>query len=1028
MIKIKALILNEFVRADYFVGDSLDYFNSKTGSKFKQVFNKYGLKKGVDYDCNYFIRDIPKAAKVYNNRVVSYKSPTSAQLKKANAEIKEKIKDYDIILVTGKYGLSYFYPEYIINGKRKVLPKMTKLLSHDKVVNIDGKDHLILPVFSQELVDMDNEKAYPRNLVIRKLALYLKGYWNIKTSRVGNYKIADTVDKVKAVFNAAKKHVTAWDTEDNGFDAHRKNSRILCMTLSFKPGTGYYIPLAHRQSPFSKEELVEVKKCIKGFLEGPNIKVAHNSRFDIDWMIYRGIAGHVHNIRDTKIGYWLLVDQRVSESLRLTDLAWQVTPIGGYDDPLESYKDWITSTLASLCSQILKKKYRKTHPNLKEFEKGAEKLDEEDKNFLLENIIPEEFSKEDNPLLKLLSKASREQHIKLNQKIFNEDYMDDEVLNDAVNSAISLANKWRVDNKIKSHFNYDIFPLKVMLNYSVGDADACLQIYRWEEMEVNKYTDKIKFLFEKFYPEFVYTLARMQSNGAHINLDYTKELKKAYADESDRIYNELLKFSDVKQLIDIKQELYLKGLAEKAKPVKERDKDIYKYYNRYKDEEDRKFKPNADKKTLLLEVMGVSIPDEDKFKTNKGEISVGSETISYLLDTLPKDSDSYEIVNLLDKYAQSSKIQTTYTDTMLDIVSDVDDSVHGTFNETGTSTSRLSSSHPNMQNIPSPHSNNIHEFGNRYPIKRQYNSRFKNGIIFNCDYSNLELRILGLISGDAGMYHTFVTGKDIHKATAADAFKTPLDEVTKSQRQAAKKVGFGIVYGISKYGLAVQLGVTPDEAQDFIDKYLDSKPAVEKLISDVHKAVKQNGYVELLSGFRRQLPGIFSTDKASVSSALRESVNTLIQGSGSYLTNSSLLYIQNYLESNNKNSKLAITVHDSIMGDVPADEISEVLPQVLRIMTNLPYDWLKIEHDGNIVKYPINAEMTIGYNYSDQVDFDLEDYNTFKSPNGYIDYYMEISNLEAKHDSKDLSDDDYSRLLEEIKESKNKYQDIPLQE
>lgn len=116
------------------------------------------------------------------------------------------------------------------------------------------------------------------------------------------------------------------------------------------------------------------------------------------------------------------------------------------------------------------------------------------------------------------------------------------------------------------------------------------------------------------------------------------------------------------------------------------------------------------------------------------------------------------------------------------------------------------------------------------------------------------------------------------------------------------------------------------------------------------------------------------------------------------------------------------------MGDVPADEISEVLPQVLRIMTNLPYDWLKIEHDGNIVKYPINAEMTIGYNYSDQVDFDLEDYNTFKSPNGYIDYYMEISNLEAKHDSKDLSDDDYSRLLEEIKESKNKYQDIPLQE
>ncbi|UKM62924.1 hypothetical protein [Levilactobacillus phage ENFP1] len=1023
---IKALVLNEFVRADYFVGDDLDYSNSKTGSKFNQVFNKYGLVEGKDYDYNYFVRDIPKAAKVYNNRIVSYKSPSSEQIKKAKSEIEERIKDYDIILVTGKYGLSYFYPEYIVNGKKKILPKMTKLLSHDKIVNINGKDHLILPVFSQELVDMDNEKAYPRNLVIRKLALYLKGYWNIKTSRVGNYKIADTVDKVKAVFNSAKNHVTAWDTEDNGFDAHRKNSRVLCMTISFKPGTGYYIPLAHRQSPFSKEELIEVKKCIKEFLEGPNIKVAHNSRFDIDWMIYRGIAGHVHNIRDTKIGYWLLVDQRVSESLRLTDLAWQVTPIGGYDDPLESYKDWFTSTLASLCSQMLKKKYRETHPNLKGFESGNELLNEEDKDFLMANIIPEKFV-DDNPLLKLLSKASRDSHIKLNKKIFNEKYMDNDVLEDAINSVVNLANKWRVDTKIKDHFNYDIFPLKVMLNYSVGDADACLQIYQWEEKVVNKSTDKIKFLFEKFYPEFVYTLSRIQSNGAHLNLDYTKELKNAYADESDRIYNELLKFPDIKQLVDIKQELYLKGLAEKAKPTKERDKEVYKYYNRYKDEEDRNFKPNADKKTLLLDVMGVNIPDDDKFKTNKGEISVGAETISYLLDNLSKDSDAYKIVDLLDKYTQSYKIKTTYTDTMLDIASDVDDSVHGTFNETGTSTSRLSSSHPNMQNIPSPHSNNIHEFGNRYPIKRQYNSRFKNGIIFNCDYSNLELRILGLISGDEGMYHTFISGKDIHKATASDAFKVPLDEVTKSQRQAAKRVSFGIVYGISKYGLSVQLGVTPDEAQDFIDKYLDSKPAVEKLINDVHDFVKRNGFVELLSGFRRQLPGIFSADKASISSALRESVNTLIQGSGAYLTNSSLVYIQNYLEKTGKDSKLALTVHDSIMGDVPYDEITDVLPQVLNIMTNLPYSWLQVEHDGETVRYPIDAEMTIGYNYSDQVDFDLEDFNTFLSPNGYIDYYMQLDGIEARHDSGDISDEEYTIEIEKAKNSKEKYRSIPLQ-
>lgn len=236
-----------------------------------------------------------------------------------------------------------------------------------------------------------------------------------------------------------------------------------------------------------------------------------------------------------------------------------------------------------------------------------------------------------------------------------------------------------------------------------------------------------------------------------------------------------------------------------------------------------------------------------------------------------------------------------------------------------------------------------------------------------------------------------------------------------------------IVYGISKYGLSVQLGVTPDEAQDFIDKYLDSKPAVEKLINDVHDFVKRNGFVELLSGFRRQLPGIFSADKANISSALRESVNTLIQGSGAYLTNSSLVYIQNYLEKTDKDSKLALTVHDSIMGDVPYDEITDVLPKVLNIMTNLPYSWLKVEHDGELVRYPIDAEMTIGYNYSDQVDFDLEDFNTFLSPNGYIDYYMKLDGIEAKHDSGDISDDEYTVEIENAKNSKEKYRSIPLQ-
>jgi DNA polymerase I-like protein with 3'-5' exonuclease and polymerase domains len=336
-------------------------------------------------------------------------------------------------------------------------------------------------------------------------------------------------------------------------------------------------------------------------------------------------------------------------------------------------------------------------------------------------------------------------------------------------------------------------------------------------------------------------------------------------------------------------------------------------------------------------------------------------------------------------------------------------------------TSRSSSSNPNLQQLPA-HTNNVDRYDYKYPIKREFVSRFKGGKLFNIDYSNLEFRILGLKTKEDSMTEAFITGHDIHKANASLAFNVPYEKVTKSQRQAAKSIGFGIVYGRGAQSVADDTGESLEQAKQMIDKFYASKPNVKRFIENTHKQVREQGYVNTIIGFRRDLQDIWSTDKARQSSAERDSVNTIIQGSGASLTNYAVYLITKLIHDKNLKSRVFVTVHDSIGLDCPPEEIPVVPELCLYIMTHLPFKWLYADYKGKHIRYPIDADMDIGNNYNDMVSYDREEFKTFKSADNYIKYHRILDYLSDLKESNKLDNDKYEKLVNYYEKNKFKYQ------
>ena len=295
-----------------------------------------------------------------------------------------------------------------------------------------------------------------------------------------------------------------------------------------------------------------------------------------------------------------------------------------------------------------------------------------------------------------------------------------------------------------------------------------------------------------------------------------------------------------------------------------------------------------------------------------------------MLSELAKD---YEIAKYILDYRHFAKMKNTYVDTLPELISPYDGKIHTSYNQTATVTGRLSSSNPNLQNIPVRT-----ELGNR--IRKAFVPSFRNEqVLLSADYSQIELRLLAHCSGDETMIRAFNTGEDIHAEIAAKVFNVPLNEVTKEMRSRAKAVNFGIVYGQTRYGLASALKISADEAQDFIDRYFLTYPGVKEYMEKSIQYAYDNGYAKTMFGRKRYLlDELLSSNHQIKEFAQRAAINSPLQGAAADLIKMAMIELDNRIEKENLKSQILLQVHDELILEVYKNELETVKKLVREAM------------------------------------------------------------------------------------------------
>ena len=297
------------------------------------------------------------------------------------------------------------------------------------------------------------------------------------------------------------------------------------------------------------------------------------------------------------------------------------------------------------------------------------------------------------------------------------------------------------------------------------------------------------------------------------------------------------------------------------------------------------------------------------------------------IEVLEKLSGMHPIVEKVIDYRQVMKLKSTYIDGLLPLIHPSDGKIHSSFHQTVTATGRISSTDPNLQNIPIRD-----EMGRR--IRKVFTASDEEHILVDADYSQIELRVLAHISGDPNLLEAFLQKQDIHRRTAADIFGVSMDEVTGEQRSSAKAVNFGIIYGISDFGLARNLGITRAKAKKYIDSYLQRFPMVQEYMTKIVLDGKKHGYVSTLFNRRREIPELSSRNHNIRSSGERIALNTPIQGTAADIIKLAMIRVHGELKDRNLKSRLILQVHDELIIDAWLSELEEVKELLQNQMEN----------------------------------------------------------------------------------------------
>jgi DNA polymerase-1 len=450
-----------------------------------------------------------------------------------------------------------------------------------------------------------------------------------------------------------------------------------------------------------------------------------------------------------------------------------------------------------------------------------------------------------------------------------------------------------IGKKGKNQLSMRVIPLAKQTEYAVEDADITFQLKQLFTGELE--SGNVTKLFNEIELPLVSVLTAMEIEGININTNFLKQLSVTLTEDINRL-----------------------------------EKNIY-------EQAGEEFNIASPKQLGIVLFEKMELVKKPK-KTKTGQYATGEDILSFL-------AKDHEIIKDIQDYRQFKKLQSTYVDALPNEVNPKTGRIHTQYMQAVAATGRLSSNNPNLQNIPIRT-----ERGKE--VRKSFIPRDENHVLLAADYSQIELRIIAALSEEENMMEAFKNGEDIHASTAAKVFNVPLKEVTREQRSNAKTVNFGIVYGVSAFGLSNQTDLSRSEAKELIDTYYETYPKLKAYMSAQVDFAREHGYVETVLNRRRYLKDINSRNAMVRSGAERNAVNAPIQGSAADIIKLAMINIHNRFEKEGFKSKMLLQVHDELVFDAHKDELEIIRPIIKYEMEN-----------AFKMSVPLDVEVGIGENW-----------------------------------------------------------------
>jgi len=511
--------------------------------------------------------------------------------------------------------------------------------------------------------------------------------------------------------------------------------------------------------------------------------------------------------------------------------------------------------------------------------------------------------------------------------------------------------------KIGQNIKYD---LKILSKYGVnikGKLFDTMIAHYLINPDMRHNMDVLSETYLKYSPKSIEDLIGKKGKNQQSMRDVAlEEIKEYAAEDADitlqlkEIFSPILDKAETKKLFDeieiplipVLASMEMEGINLDADFLKlmsiEMQKEIDLFEQKIYETAGEKFNLASPKQLGDILFDKLKIGGAKQKKTKTGQYATGEEVLSYL-------ANEHQIVKDILEWRQMVKLQSTYIDALPNQVDKKTGRVHTDYMQTVAATGRLSSNNPNLQNIP------IRTERGRL-IRKAFIARDENYSLLSADYSQIELRIIAALSGEENMIKAFQNKEDIHRSTAAKVFNVPLEEVTKEQRSNAKTVNFGIIYGVSAFGLSNQTSLSRKESAELIDAYYATYPKLKSYMSSQVEFAREHGYVQTVLGRRRYLKDINSANMMVKSGAERNAVNAPIQGSAADIIKIAMINIHKKLTSENWKSKMLLQVHDELVFDVHHDELEKIQPMIKHEMENA----FKLD-------VPLEVEIGIGKNW-----------------------------------------------------------------